>query len=641
MLTEKDFERLKNIYPSGGIKFLDCYININGNNYESAVSVYKYSPEDVGALWLIDFFREPRSIVSMDVRSINRRIVEKGIENSIGENLYELKKSNKNTAEIDVPIKLRKHIALQEKIREEDEEFKEVDLNIYVSGKNKKELEDEVARVSDILDYERMKGSIQMNLTKEYFEGKIFPNYQIKHVIPSETLAVSYPFYHSSLSDKRGFYKGKTITGGPVLLNSYHKDEYRKSYHSYYSGTTGAGKTTALKMEITEALMRGYKVFVFDVDGEQKKLAKSYGGKIVSIDGSHGMLNLLEIMQIEDDEEGINPYGMHTEKIKSFFQALFPNLEEDVLNDLAVYLHEFYSMKGLANRNDYNKMKPTDFPVLQDFKVWLLLKETELRQFFHDKDDQDKMLSFEMDKDNLINIKKILKCLRLVTKKTVLDCEDSNSMNDNQDGLYASWFDGHSTLDIRNENYVTFDVSSIRSNISSVYQAQLINILSLIWGITLGNRPTNNRLLAEGRMNEFVFVVTVLDEAHYYLTGKYPHALDFIEKFLRQGRKYYYRTILADQDLKPYYGVISDTNSKAKTILGLCTYKNFMNQESENLPLIKQLANKIPDALLNSIPYLKQGEIIFIMPSETDSSGCYRYKLDVSEYELKIFDGSQ
>ena len=76
-----------------------------------------------------------------------------------------------------------------------------------------------------------------------------------------------------------------------MSLNSYTIDKVRKSFDSWYFGDKGKGKTTSLVDEITEALLRGHRVFVNDIEGTFLHLAKKYDGKIISFGNSEFSYN--------------------------------------------------------------------------------------------------------------------------------------------------------------------------------------------------------------------------------------------------------------------------------------------------------------------------------------------------------------
>ena len=121
--------------------------------------------------------------------------------------------------------------------------------------------------------------------------------------VVSETLAAGDPFNGADLSDPLGAYYGTTRSGGSVFLDlAFNDGKKRFSYNGIIAGTTGSGKSTFLKKAIQDRVSRGDFVRGFDVTGEFTSLVKTLGGKIISLDGSGGILNPLEIMKTDESD---------------------------------------------------------------------------------------------------------------------------------------------------------------------------------------------------------------------------------------------------------------------------------------------------------------------------------------------------
>src|SRR5690625_7703567 len=61
----------------------------------------------------------------------------------------------------------------------------------------------------------------------------------------------------------------------------------------------GAGKSTALKKLLMDNEARGNYIRGFDVTGEFKKLVHTLGGQSISLDGSDGIINPLQIFRAD------------------------------------------------------------------------------------------------------------------------------------------------------------------------------------------------------------------------------------------------------------------------------------------------------------------------------------------------------
>lgn len=68
----------------------------------------------------------------------------------------------------------------------------------------------------------------------------------------------------------------------------------KKSTCSFYTGTSGVGKSHAAKIEIKKAIKAGKQVFVLDPQGEYGKLARKHNGIVIRL-GENNIVNPLEI----------------------------------------------------------------------------------------------------------------------------------------------------------------------------------------------------------------------------------------------------------------------------------------------------------------------------------------------------------
>src|SRR5699024_11876968 len=75
----------------------------------------------------------------------------------------------------------------------------------------------------------------------------------------------------------------------------------RRFSNAVVVGKMGDGKSTTLKKLLMDNEARGHFIRGFDVTGEFKTLVKSVNGHTISLDGSDGVINPLQIFRTEDN----------------------------------------------------------------------------------------------------------------------------------------------------------------------------------------------------------------------------------------------------------------------------------------------------------------------------------------------------
>ena len=160
---------------------------------------------------------------------------------------------------------------------------------------------------------------------------KEFPNKRVGKEIGSKTLAAGYPFHFTKLDDPNGTYLGGTTTGGSLIFDIFHKDKYRKYYNALIFGTMGSGKSTLLKKLTLDNACRGNIIRGLDVTGEFTPLVKELGGKMIALDGTNGIINLLQILRTSD-KEGIS-FMQHLSKLTTFYKFIAPQANDETCKE--------------------------------------------------------------------------------------------------------------------------------------------------------------------------------------------------------------------------------------------------------------------------------------------------------------------
>ena len=121
-----------------------------------------------------------------------------------------------------------------------------------------------------------------------------------------------------------------TRTGGNVLFDIFTKNEVRKSYNALVLGMMGSGKSTLLKKLVLDNAIVGNTIRVLDVVGEFKDLIHELGGKSISLDGTSGIINPLQVFAtvIDENTNEVNnegSYTTHLSKLTTMYKFINSN----------------------------------------------------------------------------------------------------------------------------------------------------------------------------------------------------------------------------------------------------------------------------------------------------------------------------
>ncbi|MFH1306040.1 MAG: DUF87 domain-containing protein, partial [Candidatus Micrarchaeota archaeon] len=125
------------------------------------------------------------------------------------------------------------------------------------------------------------------NMTRAVFSTRL-TGYDLigkKREFPSSSLAATFPHISSSLEiDNDGMFFAFDWMDAPIIL------DLRKLPNQHISilGESGSGKSYFAKSILPRYLMKGYRMFVTDPDGEYVKLAEHFGGTVSSVGPKHG-----------------------------------------------------------------------------------------------------------------------------------------------------------------------------------------------------------------------------------------------------------------------------------------------------------------------------------------------------------------
>lgn len=616
------------VQPCGGISFKENYIK-KGDGYEACIHIYDY-PTSCDDFWLNSLAGISDDVVmTIDIRTADMSKLPDKLNKAINENVQ--RESEKDSVEaIKASGKVQDLAELTSDIVRYNEVVKYILIRYYVHAKTLSELDDKVKDILSKLEGARFKGAVFLN-EQEYDWVSLFlsiklqkrlKNKVIEQPIQGNSLAGGYPFHFVELNDPTGRYFGYTPTGGNVIIDLFTKNRVRKSFNALLVGLTGAGKSTALKKLLHDNSILGNTIRALDLSGEFEGVVKELGGKIVKLDGTEGMINpfqifatIVDIKTNEVLEE--QSYMFQLTKLTMMYQFLSNNYNEAETSEFERLANDFYRENGIVKEN-CTSFKANEYPIMEDF---LLFLKHELYS-----DIENKVLQTNISQAKLEKIENIVTTI-------------SNAIEG-----YGNLFNGYSTIeDVTEEQIISYEVRNLSQLKSNIFNAQIFNVLTMIWNEALKQGIIEKRKYDNGEITlwEAKKFLAFVDEAHKYINSNSEYAVDFFIDFVREARKYFASLIYATQtigDLVPKGNddKVRNITAKISTLFELTQYKFIMQQDNNVKEAIeKTFKNQLTESEIEDIPRYSEGECMLII----NGMGNIRFNIEISKEEDKLFAG--
>lgn len=206
---------------------------------------------------------------------------------------------------------------------------------------------------------------------------------------------------------------------------------------------------------------------------------------------------------------------------------------------------------------------------------------------------------------------------------------------------YPKLFDGYSTVkDITTEPIVSFDLRNLTQFDIRIFNAQIFNILTLLWNNALvqGRKEKDSFDKRMQTFEESKKFLILIDEAHRIINSNNPTAVEYLTGFQREARKYFGGLVFATQSIRDVApaNLNSEMFEKIKTMFDLTQYKFIMQQDSNSIDTLSNVfSGQLSDSELASIPRLEQGECILSINGLENLS----FNIEASSEELDLFKG--
>jgi hypothetical protein len=537
-------------------------------------------PMNVYNAWGGELFDMPDTKVVMKLRAVEKAKAVRRIDNAIME--LSARGSNKASAVIDKATHVETLSELLTRLQNDNETL--IDVTLIVTA-------------YDNLGESMVRRAVKRRLRElgfNYAEAvgrqsdafltsglSVYDKLKISRGIQSSSVAACFPFVSNAVIDDGGLYLGENNL--PVFLDFFKRDGDHLNSNMIIIGKSGSGKSYAAKTLLANLASCGTKVFCLDPESEYGKLTEALGGKVLDVaSAKYGKINPFHVIASLDDENddgSKNSFFAHLQFLEEFFRQILQGINTDCLEMTNRFVLETYALKGITQDADFVRLKPDDYPILDDLAGLI-----------------EKKLGTETDEYTK-------SCLKIIVN--YLSKFKSGGRNS------ALW-NGASSFDA-SENFVCFDFQKLLANKNNaIANAQMLLVLKWLENEVIKNRDYN---IKNGTSRK---IAVVIDEAHLFIDDKYSVALDFMFSLAKRIRKYDGMQIVITQNVKDFAGM-PETARKSMAIINVSQYSLIFGlspNDMTDLCALYEKAGQINEAEQASIIYNPRG-CAFLISSAT------------------------
>ena len=547
VLTPQEMEEIRTkdffdcILP-GTIKFLSDHY-IVGDSYRCVWAIREYPPSTEEQAILSQLADRNGVTIRIYHRLVESMEQRKIIQNATRKNKL-MSGGNDVNETIEAEGNLQDVIELLANLRKNREPLLHCSVFIELKAKSMDELKELQSEIA--MELTRSKISVD-RLTLRQKEGflSVLPvgsnqfGAQYERVLPASSVANLYPFNFSGKTDPNGIYIGRDKFGTNILVDFDRRSEDKTTSNILILGNSGQGKSYLLKLILTNLRESGKSIIVLDAEAEYQDLAESLGACYIDFMSGEYIVNPLEPKAWSDGNEGdsdpntpaafrkVTRLSQHIAYLKDFFRS-YKDFTDSQIDTIEILLSKLYARFGITDSTDYSKMKPTDYPIMED--LYKLCEEE-----FMTYDNQRKYL---------------------YTEETLQEvCLGIHSMCV---GTESKYFNGHSN--ITDDEFLCFGVKGLMDTNRKLKDAMLFNILSHM----------SNQLLGKGN------TAAAIDELYLYLTNR--TAIEYIRNAMKRVRKKDSAILIASQNINDF--LMPEVCELTKPLFAIPTHQFMFNPGS-------------------------------------------------------------
>ena len=357
-------------------------------------------------------------------------------------------------------------------------------------------------------------------------------------------------------------------TGEPVLMFAGRKGQLigfnlfaqgASNYNFYVAAPTGKGKSFTVNYLVTNYYGAGAKIRIVDIGGSYKKLVKIFNGKYIDFSPDAGV--------------SINPFSninLNPEELKYEVSVITQVITQMVISSTGKFpenINQESATNLIAKAVEWAITKYGRDASVDDVQVWL-----------------SRFPEFLDDTSVLCADDKCVEDFKLIATHLAFNLDKFTSS-----GKYGKWFQGKSTIEIANDDFVVLELEHLK-NLKDLFTVVVLQVL---------NEVTRDLYLSDRQHKRMI----VVDEAWQFLQDT-PQFQNVIEEGYRRARKYggsfgiVTQSILDLQDFGRVGRVIND-NSAFKFFLESSSFdrakeSNLIDYEGILLNILKSIRYNAP-----------------------------------------------
>lgn len=537
-----------------------------------------------GNAWASPLFSVPGTNVVINFGSVATEKVTKNVNKAVKELRYRYLNEKDVSAQQDLQIQVSSLMSLLQQFQLGNESIH--NTNFYVMYKDE-DAQNVVQTfhgagfLLNCLKFRQFEGFTSMLpfVGKELLDG-------FSRHIQSVTLAAAFPFINNLFMDEQGDYLGDFRY--PIFWYMWQRNRNRVNSNIFAIGQSGNGKTYTMKKLLMQQRLRGTHIFALDCEREYNYLADKLGGQVIEMSGG-STINPFQIFPSFTAENTTfnvaNDLSAQCSFLSEWFKSIFPEMDLDTRTALNNSIAEMYKKAKITEHTDFTKLKDTDYPTF----------------------------------DTLYNVVKNKARLASQYNRQVLERLTNYLSLFIGNGIYAPLWNGATQLNIKNE-FTVFDFQQLFANSNTeICNAQMMLLMRLLMREVINIKNKNEAATDNNKTR----ILVVVDEAHRYISTKYPVALDTLEQFARRIRKYDGSILVATQNIDDFIGTTEETRVKAGAIINNCQYSMLFGLKADDVNKVQQLYSQYGGGLtaeeINFLSSAERGQMLFLVEPEKRS----------------------
>lgn len=255
---------------------------------------------------------------------------------------------------------------LRNKLQLGTDRFFRFGLYVTILGKDLKELDEIEKKIRNSMEAQLISTRPATFRMKEGFTSTLplgKDELSILSPLNTEPISSSFPFVSYDLTQDQGVLYGINLHNNSLILFDRFSLE---NANCVVFGTSGGGKSYAVKLEILRSILFGTQIFVIDPEHEYKHVAETLGGSFIKISiASENHINPFDLPSPREDEKLEDVFRSHILDLTGLMKVMLGQLsaeEESVLDEALI---QTYAIKDIYPDRDFSGKEP---PLMSDFK---------------------------------------------------------------------------------------------------------------------------------------------------------------------------------------------------------------------------------------------------------------------------------